>query len=189
MSRLAQIMRVLADDTAELHPRYRLIGGIARALPGRALGRLRTMLYRSAGLQIGPASLVLDRIEIAGGRGCWRRLSVGANCLVNGPVHFDLGAAIEIADFVSIGHHTVFITTDHAIGAPASRCGAWRLAPIRVGDGAWIGARVTVLPGVTVGAGSVVAAGAVVTRDVEPHTMVGGVPARLIRRLDEPEGA
>jgi len=52
-----------------------------------------------------------------------------------------------------------------------------------VGDGAWIATRAVVLPGVTIGEGAVVAAGAVVTRSVAPHTMVGGVPARVLRDL------
>ena len=56
--------------------------------------------------------------------------------------------------------------------------------PVRIGDGAWLASRAVVLPGVTVGEGAIVAAGAVVTRSVEPHTLVGGVPARLIRHLD-----
>jgi acetyltransferase-like isoleucine patch superfamily enzyme len=49
----------------------------------------------------------------------------------------------------------------------------------------WIGSRATILPGVRIGRGAVVAAGAVVTKDVAPDTMVGGVPARLVRDLDE----
>ena len=56
-------------------------------------------------------------------------------------------------------------------------------APVRIGDDAWLGANVTVLPGVTIGNGAVVAAGAVVSRDVEENTVVGGVPARVLRRL------
>jgi acetyltransferase-like isoleucine patch superfamily enzyme len=51
---------------------------------------------------------------------------------------------------------------------------------VRIGAGAWLGAKVIVLPGVTIGDGAVVAAGAVVTRDVDPMTIVAGVPARLV---------
>jgi acetyltransferase-like isoleucine patch superfamily enzyme len=56
-------------------------------------------------------------------------------------------------------------------------------APITIEDGVWIASRVTLLPGVTVGTGAVVAAGAVVRRDVPPHTLVGGVPSRVLRDL------
>ncbi|WP_232009810.1 DapH/DapD/GlmU-related protein [Actinomyces howellii] len=56
--------------------------------------------------------------------------------------------------------------------------------PITIADRVWMGANVTVLPGVTIGEGAVVAAGAVVTRDVPAFTVVGGVPAKPIRRLE-----
>ncbi len=59
-----------------------------------------------------------------------------------------------------------------------------RDAPVVIEDGAWIGANVVLLPGITVGRNGIVAAGAVVVHDVEPQTLVGGVPARLIRRLE-----
>lgn len=58
--------------------------------------------------------------------------------------------------------------------------------PITIEDDAWLGAGVVVLPGLTVGEGAVVAANSVVTRDVEPYTMVGGAPARLIRQVAAP---
>jgi maltose O-acetyltransferase len=57
---------------------------------------------------------------------------------------------------------------------------AGRTAPVVIEDFAWLGSRAMVLPGVTVGKGAVVAAGAVVTRDVPPYAIVGGVPARVI---------
>jgi len=61
-------------------------------------------------------------------------------------------------------------------------------APIIVEDDVWLATRVTILKGVRIGRGSVVAAGAVVTKDVAPYTLVGGVPARLIRSLNSHDG-
>ena len=59
-------------------------------------------------------------------------------------------------------------------------------APIHIGKNVWIGANATVLAGVNIGDGAVVAAGAVVTKDVEPNTIVGGVPAKLLKKIDVP---
>ena len=77
----------------------------------------------------------------------------------------------------------IIITDDHEIGPPWHRCGDRVARPVVIEDGVWIGARVTLLPGVTIGRGSVVAAGAVVNKDVPPNTLVGGVPARILRTL------
>lgn len=56
--------------------------------------------------------------------------------------------------------------------------------PITIGDDVWIGGHSTILPGVTIGNGAIVAAGAVVTKDVEPNTVVGGVPAKVIKKIE-----
>ena len=84
-------------------------------------------------------------------------ISMGRNC--------QIGWDVSIAD--SDFHQVVG-------GGPVT-------APVHIGDHVWLGARVTVLKGVTIGDGAIVAAGAVVTRDVAPATMVGGVPARLLK--------
>ena len=91
---------------------------------------------------------------------------------------------VTIGTSVAIGPHTRIVTDTHDIGAPTRRAGTGRKEPVVIEDGAWIGASVTILPGVTIGRGAVVAAGAVVTRDVSPNTLVAGVPAKVIRKLD-----
>jgi acetyltransferase-like isoleucine patch superfamily enzyme len=60
-------------------------------------------------------------------------------------------------------------------------------APIHIGKHVWIGANATICPGVSIGDGAVIAAGAVVNRDVDANTVVGGVPARVIKNLKEEE--
>jgi acetyltransferase-like isoleucine patch superfamily enzyme len=57
-----------------------------------------------------------------------------------------------------------------------------------IGDDVWVGGNATILPGVTIGDGAVVAAGAVVTRDVPAHSVVAGVPAKVVRRLEDDAG-
>jgi maltose O-acetyltransferase len=56
---------------------------------------------------------------------------------------------------------------------------------VRIGDDVWIGGHATILPGVTIGDGAVVAAGAVVTKDVPPYTVVAGVPARVVKKIED----
>jgi len=111
--------------------------------------------------------------------------SIGDDTFVTGPLHVDLGAAVRIGDRVRIGHHVALLTVDHEIGPSEQRCGNVLVAPVIIGDGAWLASRVTILPGVSVGNGSIVAAGAVVTHDVPPNTLVAGVPARVVRDLPE----
>jgi len=91
-------------------------------------------------------------------------------------------AAITIADEVMVAHKVNLVTAGHPV-APDIRRRYVTAAPITVETNVWIGAAATVMPGVTVGADSVVAAGAVVTRDVPPATLVAGVAARVIRAL------
>nr|WP_243895920.1 acyltransferase [Paenibacillus sp. F411] len=83
----------------------------------------------------------------------------------------------------------MFCTDTHEIGTSDERGGERKLLPIKVDDGCWIGARVTILPGVTVGQGCIIAAGAVVTKDCEPNGLYAGVPARRIKDLSESDPA
>lgn len=94
-----------------------------------------------------------------------------------------LAAPVEIGREAHLGQRVVLVTGSHRIGGPHRRAGENVVAPIRIGDGAWIGAGAVVLPGVEVGEGAVIGAQALVTADVPPHTVYGGVPARALRSL------
>ena len=180
-----RVGRALPGEVAAFHWRMRLLNAFAFLLPHLCFNRLRTALYRAFGIRIGAHSLVLGSIQISGKERPWERLSLGAYCQITAPLYADVNAPISIGNHVAIGHHTVLITTGHVIGTAMHRCGTVRCAPVVIEDGCWLGAGVTVLPGVTIHRGSVVAAGAVVTSDVPPNTLVGGVPARRIRDLED----
>jgi maltose O-acetyltransferase len=153
-------------------------------IPDGAAARLRTGLLRLAGLRIGAQTIVLSNICILGGPEASSRVTIGASCFLNAGCVLDATAPITIGDHVNFGHGVLITTSSHEVGSVHRRAGLLTPEAVHIGSGAWLASRVIVLPGVTVGEGAVVCAGAVVTRDVESNVMVGGVPARLIRRLD-----
>jgi maltose O-acetyltransferase len=77
----------------------------------------------------------------------------------------------------------MILTSTHELDIREHRAGAVQRSPVVIGDGAWLGARCVILPGVTVGAGSIVNPGAVVNKDVAAHTRVGGMPAMQLEVL------
>lgn len=108
-------------------------------------------------------------------------INIGKNVFVNHACSFMDRGGISIEDNVLIGPKVNLITTNHPIN-PAERRSTVSL-PIVIKKGAWIGAAATILPGVTIGENAVVAAGAVVTADVPPNTIVGGIPAKFIKNI------
>ncbi len=111
-----------------------------------------------------------------------KNITIGNNVFINAGCKFQDQGGIVIGDGALIGHNVVLATLNHDL-APEKR---QQLHPalIRIGCGVWIGANATVTSGVTIGDYAVVAAGAVVNRDVPAYTVVGGVPARVIKTLD-----
>ena len=112
---------------------------------------------------------------------CGKNLHIGRRVFINAGCRFQDQGGIYIGDDVLVGHNCVIATINH-LEEPARR-GDMTTRPVRIGNRVWIGANVTILPGVTVGDGAILAAGAVVTKDVAPRTVVGGVPAKVLKRL------
>ena len=116
---------------------------------------------------------------------CGKNIHIGKQVFINMGCKFQDQGGIFIDDGVLIGHNVVLATLNHAMRP--ERRGDMLPAPIHIGKRVWIGSNAAVLPGVTIGDGAIVAAGAVVTRDVPENTIVGGVPARVLRHLSEEE--
>lgn len=172
------------------------------ACPGTLGYRLRRWWFarRLAGLGpdaiLGPHVLVhgAGGIRIGAGFSCWRgtslsaaergELTLGNHVSLNANVMLSAanGGTIRIGNDVLIGPHVVVRASDHAFGRRdiPIRTQGHTAATIVIEDDVWLAAQVTVVGGVRIGRGAIVAAGAVVTRDVAPYTIVGGVPARMI---------
>jgi len=181
-----KVGRIVGGEVGAYSLLFQLFRALASLLATGSFGRIRALLFRVYGFDIGHGSLLVGTPTFNGGRDPRKNLKIGKHCFVNWPVHFDVGDRIDLGNCVYVGHHSVFVTTSHEIGGHWCRAAELVTAPIVVEEGAWIGASVTILPGTTIGAGAVVAAGSVVTRDVPADTLVGGVPAKSIRSL-EPE--
>lgn len=110
-----------------------------------------------------------------------KNIHVGENVFINACCHFQDHGGVTIGDGCQIGHNVVFATLNHGL-QPEER-GITYPAPIVLGKNVWVGSNSTILQGVTIGDNAVIAAGAVVTKDVEAGTIVGGVPARFIKKI------
>ena len=111
-----------------------------------------------------------------------QNITVGKDVFINTGCRFQDQGGIVLGDGALIGHNVVLATLNH--DEDPARRHLLHPAPIVLGKNVWIGANATVVPGVTIGDGAVVAAGAVVTKDVPPNTVVGGVPARVIKKFE-----
>lgn len=163
--------------------RVSLVRFILSPLPNYSGNRLRAWVFSLFGFRIGSGTVFWGTPTVTGPGDSYSRLTIGKDCWINIRVLLNLGASITIGDRVALGHEVMLMTETHAMAGIYRRAGQLEAHPITIGTGAWLGTRCTVLPGVNIGEGAVVAAGAVVTKDVPPHVLVAGVPARVVRTL------
>lgn len=160
---------------------YETIMVLLFALPRyQTLNRLKSFFLKLNGAVIGKRVVFYPGVWIAPGR----------NLVIGNDVDFALGVlvdasgGVQIGDRALIGHDTKIISTNHVI--PPNRgsifSAGYDKKKIVIGKDVWIGANVIILAGRTVGDGAVLAAGSIITKDVEPYTVVGGNPAKLLRR-------
>lgn len=152
---------------------------ILRHLPDRLGNGPRAVWLRRHSKYFGRAAIVARGCRILGSGG----LSVGDEAIVARDVTLDARGGLSLGVATLVGLETLILTHTHRsleVGVPIQAQGMYD-GPVSIGDRAWLGARVIVLPGVTIGADAIVAAGAVVAADVPERTVVGGVPARLVK--------
>lgn len=139
---------------------------------------VRKVAYSMSGMKIGRGSQINMHQYVLGAD----RISVGEFTHINPGCILDGRGRIEIGNCVSISYRVSLVTGGHDVD---SRTFEEMDLPIRIEDHVWIGTGAIVLKNVRVGEGAVIAAGAVVTKDVAPFTIVGGTPAREIGRRSQ----
>lgn len=149
---------------------------------------LRNSWYRRIlGWSIAPQVTIMmgQHIQTSGIKEVGKKVSIGQGTVINWDCMLYITGGLSIGKQVSISAGTWLVTGSHEMNDPSFPA---TYKPIVIEDYVWIGMRATILGGVTIGKGAVIMAGAVVTRDVPPYTVVGGVPAREItqRQLKDP---
>ena len=184
-------LRSIVKSLAKKHPSVVLVrNGTIHALYGLAfyasklvgmvpIQWVRMLAYRALGVKVGSKSIICHSCDVFSPRG----ITIGENSLIGHRGFLDGRGTLTIGDHVCIAGDVFLFTGEHDVNSQGFT-GVFE--PITINDRVWIGSRATVLPGVVLGEGSVVAAGAVVTKNVDAYTIVGGVPAKMIgkRRTD-----
>ena len=172
----AKIWAALRDEGVGIHPRFQATKTLDALLPARDAGASRAGLFALAGFEVG-AGTELEGWPHVTGRSLGGKLRIGRDCLLGPECVLDLSDLLTIGDGVTLGPGTMILTSTHELASPHHRAGKIITSPVVIGDGAWLGARCVILPGVNIGAGVVVEPGAVANKDVPAHTRVGGNPA------------
>ncbi len=162
---------------------------LANNLPRlRIFDKVRFIVYRMAGLSIKGGCTIWGPLIIRPIGGA-KNIEIGKGSFINTEIRFGVPKdKVVIGANVQVGPRVMFETVNHGLRyIPGKGRGGWTKSII-IEDEVWIEGGEIITQGVTIGRGSVVAAGAVVTKNIEPNTIVGGVPAKFIRKIDSDAG-
>lgn len=161
---------------------------LARIHDSKLTARILRRFHASVGEHVHfKGGLVIDNASRdQDATGDFRHLIIGKNVYVGKNVFLDLPNKIVLGDEAILSAGVTILTHSDCGRRAMSRYFPRKTAPVEIGEGAWIGANVTILCGVRVGRCAVVAASALVTSDVPDGAVYGEVPARLLRKLEVP---
>ncbi len=142
---------------------------------------VRNLFWKIAGVKMGKKSTLHTGVRVFDPR----NIRVGEGTIIGYATFIDGRDKVTIGNHTDIASEVMIYSSEHDITAEDFHA---TLAPVKIGDYVFIGPRSIILAGVTIGDGAIVGAGAVVTKDIEPYTIVGGVPAKVIgeRNLKNP---
>lgn len=144
---------------------------------GASSSRIKCAILRSMGHKIGKGTTIVSPVYFIA------HVEIGDRCWINRGFAAHGNGTVRIGNCCDIAPDVSFLTGGHKIGNADRRAGDGEIYEIQVRDGCWIGSRATILGNTVIGKSSVVAACSCVVRDVPDNTLVGGVPARMIRGL------
>ncbi len=157
---------------------------IANKIPRlQFLNNIKTFFYKLSGMNIKGKCIIWGPLTICPINGA-KNIEIGQNSFINTEVRFGVpDDKVIIGKNVLVGPRVMFETVNHGLYYVPGKKRGYFTKPIIIEDGVWIGAGAIITQGVRIGYGAVIAAGSLVKDNVEPYTLVGGVPAKTIRKL------
>lgn len=161
--------------------KFKFILFLSNLVPLFHFFELRRNLLKIAGLKIGKGTRIAGKFYTT-----QPNIEIGENTWIgpNFTVYTNVDAKVIIGNCCDIAPNVIIDTGSHIIGDKLRRAGKGYSKDVIIGNGVWIGLRVTILAGIEISSGAIIAAGALVNKNVDKNTLVAGVPVKIIRKLN-----